>query len=192
MYVTRMPGPGKRQPTIAMLLAARSRGEIKRWGAFLDSEGRHLRTDLVVAARRGGVAVPDAALAHDGKRLLRLCLARADAAQVRVNPVAVDESFVCANCSHPVPIGGRRPRDHCPRCLHGQHVDRVPGDRAANCGGELLPIGVEHPGKGWMILYRCAKCGESRRNRFLDDVADPDSEVLLRALVARGATGSVG
>jgi hypothetical protein len=173
---------------VAGLLALRSRGEVKRWGAWLDGDGCAVRPALVAAARAGGAVLPDdpeALAAMDGRRLLRACLDRAEDAQVRLNPIARDESFVCAHCGAGVPLGGRRPRDHCHRCLHSLHVDVVPGDRAAGCGGVLVPVGITPERKGRMIEYRCARCGIGRRNRVLDDVEPPDDTAAVRNLLVR-------
>ena len=167
--------------TVAALLQLRSRGEIKRWGAWLDGEGQAVRAELVVYASARGVDVADL----DGKRLLRACLDRAQVAQVRTTPIARDEGFCCAHCGADVPPGGRRPRDHCPRCLYSLHVDEVPGDRAAECGGALVPIGLHAGPKGLQIRYRCARCGVERVNRVLDDVTHPDDAAVVRALSRR-------
>lgn len=171
--------------TVAELLDLRTRGDVKRGGAWLDEEGRELRAALVAAARAAGADVPDDWEALPGKRLLRACLDRAGDAQVRQNPIARDEAFVCASCGLDVPPGGRRPRDHCPACLHSRHVDVVPGDRAAGCGGLLVPVGLERTTKGWVIVYTCARCGIRRRNRVLDDVEPPDDPAAVRNLVER-------
>lgn len=171
-------------PSADELLALRSRGEIRRWGAWLDGEGRGLRSIVVAEARRRGAAVPEGWEELPGKRLLRACLARD--AQVRTTPIQRDEGFVCAHCGLDVPPGGRRPRDHCPRCLHGRHVDVVPGDRAAGCGGDLVPVAVESSRKGWMLRYRCASCGMERANRVLDDLVPPDDPAAVRAIMVRG------
>ncbi len=171
---------------LARLLQLRSRGEVKRWGGWLDeAPGETLRGALVARARALGVEAPDAL---DGKRLLRACLDRAEQAQVRTNPIARDEAFTCLHCGHDVPLGGRRPRDHCPACLHSLHVDDVPGDRAANCGGLLVPMRLEPAAKGMMIVYRCARCGMERRNRVLDDIERPDDGKALRNLLERAAS----
>lgn len=175
----------KAAPTVAELLALRSRGEIKQWGAWLDGEGREARPALIDAARARGVTLPEDAASMDGKRLLKACLGRSDEAQVRTNPIARDESFTCAHCGLAVPEGGRRPRDHCPSCLHSLHVDVVPGDRAAGCGGLLVPVRVDRERKGLMIAYRCARCGMERRNRVLDDVERPDDGGAVRNLLVR-------
>jgi hypothetical protein len=168
------------------LLELRSRGEVKRWGAWLDAEGSALREPLVAAARARGAVVDDPA-ALDGRRLLRACLDRAEDAQVRQNPIARDEAFDCVRCGAHVPCGGRRPRDHCPSCLHSLHVDIVPGDRAAGCGGVLVPTGVAPSPKGLVIAYRCDRCGMERRNRVLDDVVPPDDAVAVRNLLVRAS-----
>jgi hypothetical protein len=83
-----------------------------------------------------------------------------------------------------VPPAERTCRDHCPRCLHSIHVDVNPGDRAAGCEGTLVPISyVEHKKKGWMIRYKCAQCGASRTNHFLErDKFEADSFSALLAL----------
>ncbi len=174
---------------MAAVLAARSRGDIKAAGAWLDGPGAAFRAALVERARRAGAELPEGWEALDGKRLLRAALARTDEAQVRTNPIARDEAFVCAHCGRQVPVGGRRPRDHCPWCLRSLHVDVVPGDRAADCGGVLVPEALEPAGKGMMIVYRCTTCGVSRRNRVLDDVVPPDDPSALRALVGARPRG---
>ncbi len=96
--------------------------------------------------------------------------------------------FVCANCGQlvqPLRQGGLR--NHCPACLHSLHLDINPGDRASDCGGLLEPVGVSHSGsKGWMIISRCRKCGEVKRNRAaLDDPEQPDDYDLIVELSSR-------
>lgn len=166
--------------TVAELLAVRARGAVKQAGAWLDGEGRGARAALVAEARARGAAVPEDWEAWSGKKLLRACLARAEGAQVRTNPIHRDEAFTCLHCGREVPPGGRRPRDHCPWCLYARHVDVVPGDRAAGCGGLLVPVGVADG----VLHYRCARCGVARRNRVLDDVSPPDDPQALVALAA--------
>lgn len=160
--------------SVPALLALRSRGEVKEAGAWLDGEGRATRRALVAAARARGVELPDDAADWSGKRLLRACLDRAGRAQVRSNPLHVDEGFTCVACGGLVPPGGRRPRDHCPWCLVSVHLDVVPGDRAAGCGGWLRPTGFERKAGTVDLVYRCERCGAIRKNRVLDDVEVPD------------------
>lgn len=75
-------------------------------------------------------------------------------------------------------------RNHCPRCLCSLHVDIMPGDRACECRGVLRPIAVEpDPKKGYIIIHKCDKCGQIKRNRAAVDIADqPDDTSLLIAL----------
>lgn len=183
-----MRDPGKATDPLAALLQAESRGDIREGGAWLDGAGRSWRALLVAESQRRGAVFPDDWPDLDGKRLLRLALARGEGAQVRTTPISRDEAFVCTNCGRDVPLGGRRPRDHCPWCLYSKHVDVVPGDRAADCGGALVPVGLVPAPKGMMIEYRCGTCGSLRRNRVLDDLVPPDDPGALRAVAA----GSLG
>lgn len=87
---------------------------------------------------------------------------------------AREEPFTCLACGEPVaPLDGTTFRDHCPRCLWGRHVDELPGDRAADCGGALEPVGLVGGEDARQIVYRCRECGALRRNRTApDDHAD--------------------
>ena len=50
-----------------------------------------------------------------------------------------DDTFTCKHCGRVVvPIGaGTQHRNHCPNCLTSLHLDDDPGDRAADCGGQM-------------------------------------------------------
>ena len=81
-----------------------------------------------------------------------------------------DSGFVCRHCGRDVEPLGYTSRDHCPHCLHSIHIDIVPGDRANECLGTLVPIEVESsPKKGYIITYKCDKCGEIKRNKMAED-----------------------
>ena len=72
----------------------------------------------------------------------------------------IDESFECAVCGKKVEKLNYTARDHCNSCLCSKHVDIMPGDRKANCGGILRPIRVENGPKDKLkIVYKCDKCG---------------------------------
>ncbi len=73
------------------------------------------------------------------------------------------EDFVCENCGELVEGNGYT--NHCPRCLFSKHVDVNQGDRAATCGAIMEPISIEGGRKGFMITFRCKKCGHTKRNR---------------------------
>ena len=61
-------------------------------------------------------------------------------------------------------------RNHCPYCLHSKHVDVNPGDRKETCHGDLEPIGIElNPKKGYVIIFKCKKCGMIRKNKAAKD-----------------------
>ncbi|EYB68227.1 hypothetical protein DEIPH_ctg025orf0073 [Deinococcus phoenicis] len=99
-----------------------------------------------------------------------------------------NNAFICAHCGASVqPLQNGSVRNHCPECLHSLHVDVQPGDRASDCHGVMVPVGVEQSGKkGWVILYRCQKCGFTGRNKAaLDDPVQPDSWDALVALSSR-------
>jgi len=105
----------------------------------------------------------------------------------RKNFIKNDSGFVCANCGMTVEPLGSSSRDHCPFCLHSLHVDIVPGDRAAECGGTLVPIAADTDARrGYIIIYRCKKCGAIKRNKSAHDAkVQPDSIDLLIALTAK-------
>lgn len=81
-------------------------------------------------------------------------------------------SFICNSCGHMVPlnVSGTRNRNHCPKCLMSIHLDNVPGDREANCGGIMEPISVWVRDNGeWAIIHRCRICGKISSNRIAAD-----------------------
>lgn len=88
-----------------------------------------------------------------------------------------DNSFICVNCGKMVDKLNYTSRNHCPHCLHSLHVDIVPGDRANECKGLMVPIAVENNAKkGYVIVYKCSKCGEVKRNKSAED--DNFDEIL--------------
>lgn len=77
-----------------------------------------------------------------------------------------DDSFVCAHCGASVKPLGYTSRNHCPFCLWSLHVDKNPGDRANECRAPMEPVGVvTDPKKGYIIIHRCTKCGQIKRNK---------------------------
>ena len=77
------------------------------------------------------------------------------------------ENFVCENCGRTVTGNGYT--NHCPECLYSKHVDIAPGDRAAECGGLMRPIGSELSGGDYFVQHECVRCGFRRRNRITPD-----------------------
>lgn len=97
-----------------------------------------------------------------------------------------DSGFICKNCGKEVKPMGTSSRNHCPFCLCSLHVDVNPGDRANECGGIMRPIRTEPDAKrGFIIIHKCDKCGEIRRNRAaLDAKEQNDNRSLLVRLTA--------
>ena len=80
------------------------------------------------------------------------------------------KQMVCENCGKKISPLGYTCRDHCNYCLHSKHVDINPGDRAENCNGVLEPIGLEiNSKKGYVIVFKCKKCGAIRKNKAAKD-----------------------
>jgi len=93
----------------------------------------------------------------------------------------IDEEFICENCGKHVPKLGYSCRDHCPYCLYSKHVDINPGDRANDCKGSLEPIGIEISNKkGYVIVYKCAKCGQLHKNKAAED---DDMDLIIQLSV---------
>ena len=88
--------------------------------------------------------------------------------------------FTCAHCGAGVePLNNGSYRNHCPFCLYSIHVDDIPGDRASDCHGAMVPVGVRyHSKKGWQIVHRCKKCGIEKVNRAAPD----DMDAVIRLL----------
>ncbi len=165
-------GADRRSPEVVALMAqvagARSRGAVKRLGASIDKDDA-LRAILEAELlRRGQPVDPDWA----GKRLVRAARDREAASRVRTNPIKRDTPFTCGHCGADVARGGARVRDHCPRCLRSLHVDNVPGDRAADCGGLFDPVALTRAHGEVVIAYSCRRCGAKWRGR-----AHPDDDI---------------
>ena len=82
----------------------------------------------------------------------------------------IDEEFICEHCGKEVKPLGYSCRNHCNYCLYSKHVDINPGDRKETCHGLLEPIGIEIDSKkGYVIIYKCKKCGQIRKNKAAKD-----------------------
>lgn len=96
---------------------------------------------------------------------------------------SVEDVFPCANCGKPIPYNGAGSlhRNHCPHCLASLHLDNIPGDRSADCGGIMDAIGVWVRKNGeWAIIHRCRSCGHLSSNRTAAD--DNPAKLLSIAL----------
>ena len=45
----------------------------------------------------------------------------------------------------------------------------MPGDRANNCHGLLVPIGIEKYKNTYKIIYKCNKCNKIHKNIMASD-----------------------
>ncbi len=98
-----------------------------------------------------------------------------------------DNAFICMHCGLSVSALGYTSRNHCPRCLYSLHLDNQPGDRQNPCGALMRPISVEtDPRRGYIILHKCTKCGEIKRNKAAHEAKEqPDDISLLISLTAQ-------
>ena len=81
-----------------------------------------------------------------------------------------DNEFICRVCGKLVPILKYTSRDHCNKCLCSIHIDINPGDRANTCLGTLVPTEVnQNNKKGYVITYKCDKCGMLHNNKTAED-----------------------
>ncbi len=158
------------QELLTALRSLRSRGEIKRWGRWLEQSSFFQELQQLLQAQGQEVE------GCSGKQLIRLYLNRGAQSQVRSNPIHQDEGFECLNCGAEVPAGGVQIRDHCPECLHGRHLDDVPGDRSSRCLALMIPIGLEHQRDQSWIRFRCSRCEHQFRVR-----AHPEDKLLAFA-----------
>lgn len=97
---------------------------------------------------------------------------------------ACNDSFTCKVCGRLIVAAGAGSdhRNHCPNCLCSLHVDNEPGDRAADCGGIMEPVGVWVRKNGeWAIIHRCRRCGAFSSNRIAAD----DNPMKLMSIAMR-------
>lgn len=88
----------------------------------------------------------------------------------------LDEEFICENCNKKVSKLNYTSRDHCPYCLYSKHVDIYPGDRANECKGLLVPVGIEKFKDTYKIIYKCKECNELHKNIVAKD--DDFNEII--------------
>ncbi|MDD4761471.1 MAG: RNHCP domain-containing protein [Candidatus Pacebacteria bacterium] len=77
------------------------------------------------------------------------------------------EDFKCENCGFEVLGDGYT--NHCPKCLYSLHIDINPGDRASKCRGMMRPEKIEKRGKKYIIIHKCEKCGEEKKNKMKEE-----------------------
>ena len=96
-----------------------------------------------------------------------------------------EKIFRCIHCQKDIgnQALGTRFRNHCPYCLWSKHLDTLPGDRKAGCGGAMTPIGLTFKAAGkekigeLMVVHLCQKCGARSKTRLAGD--DQASTILF-------------
>ncbi|MEV0374993.1 RNHCP domain-containing protein [Streptomyces sp. NPDC050636] len=99
------------------------------------------------------------------------------------NTLKID-SFACARCGLTVSTFAADGihRNHCPSCLHSQHVtDHVEGG-PSQCHGRMAPIAIAVLRTGdWMVIHRCVRCDELTSNPVCTD----DNQLILMRMAVR-------
>jgi hypothetical protein len=159
---------------LAHLKKLRSRGEIKRWGKWLENSIWYEEVQTFLSSTMNiDIDTSENQNQVSGKKCIRIFLDRSQSAQIRKNPIHRDESFLCSICKRSVDKGKVQIRDHCPYCLHGIHLDIIPGDRASDCKGVLVPQSLETTNAQTWITYVCKTCNYIFRVR-----SHPDDDIL--------------
>ena len=87
------------------------------------------------------------------------------------------EDFICQMCG--THVHGNGYTNHCPKCLTSKHVDINPGDRACDCHGLMLAIGLDNKNGELVLVQQCQKCGFTRRNKICEE----DNQEAIRAVM---------
>lgn len=89
------------------------------------------------------------------------------------------ESFTCWQCK--AAVAGDGYTNHCPHCLASLHVDEYPGDRAAECRGEMIAVGAYLKNGEVVLNLRCRRCGAVKPNRARPE---DDRDLIVELLAA--------
>ncbi|MDJ1135256.1 RNHCP domain-containing protein [Streptomyces iconiensis] len=93
-------------------------------------------------------------------------------------------TFTCVRCGLTVTLSGPdgARRNHCPSCLHSQHVtDHVEGG-PSDCLSRMTPIAIAVlRTSDWMVIHRCTRCDELTSN----PVSPDDNHLILMRMAVR-------
>lgn len=94
------------------------------------------------------------------------------------------DTFSCLRCGLVVtkqaPDGSLR--NHCPSCLHSQHIVDQAENQPSECRSQMSPIAIAVLRSGdWMIVHRCARCDELTSNPISGD----DNQLILVRMAVR-------
>ena len=82
----------------------------------------------------------------------------------------INQSFTCVGCGKEIPPAKKTCRNHCPWCFLSLHVDdKIPGDRASECGGLMIPREYLIANGTTKIQFQCVVCEKQHRNKLADD-----------------------
>ncbi|MFE3059427.1 RNHCP domain-containing protein [Nocardia sp. NPDC059239] len=99
-------------------------------------------------------------------------------------PTQKIDHFTCVWCGLAVSrfaADGAR-RNHCPSCLHSQHVVDKAGGGPSECRARMAPIAVAVPRSGdWILIHRCVRCDELTSNPIFAD----DNQLILMRIAVR-------
>ncbi|WP_157419823.1 RNHCP domain-containing protein [Actinomadura kijaniata] len=93
-------------------------------------------------------------------------------------------TFECLRCGLTVtrlgPDGDVR--NHCPSCLHSQHVEDHVRGGPAECRGRMSPIAIAVlRNDDWMVIHRCTRCDELTSSPVCRD----DNQLILMRMAVR-------
>ena len=146
----------------------RSRGELKRIAKEIEASAEQ-ESHLVSLLLQRDVEISKE---WSIKKRLRIFLNRSEEAQVRKNPIHRNEAFTCIHCQKKIEKSRGKIRDHCPFCLRGLHLDNIPGDRASDCHGKLVPVEFILDHGEIIIRYQCERCTQRYQVK-----AHPDDQI---------------
>ena len=94
----------------------------------------------------------------------------------------INEWFVCHHCGKDVPPAQQTCRNHCPWCFVSQHVDlEIPGDRATECGGKMVPESYLIANGEIKIRFVCLNCGAEHHNKASRDDEVGELDEVIRS-----------
>ncbi|MFF3553979.1 RNHCP domain-containing protein [Streptomyces tsukubensis] len=102
----------------------------------------------------------------------------------RPHPVQRTNTFTCVRCG--LTVGVLDPdgavRNHCPSCLHSQHLDDHVDGGPSDCRSRMSPIAIAVlRGGDWTVVHRCTRCGELTSSPISPD----DNHLILMRMAVR-------
>lgn len=96
----------------------------------------------------------------------------------------MSDTFLCIKCGLTVAVRASdgTHRNHCPACLHSEHViDHMDGG-PSDCRSRMMPIAIAVLRTGdWMVIHRCVGCDLLTSNPVRAD----DNQLILMRMAVR-------